>query len=233
MDFSKINWKKVWKKTWYFIWESDSIMSWIVNILLAFILIKFIIYPGLGFVMQTSYPIVAVVSGSMEHKAANPCLEFDIRTNECAKFDEDSYWICGETFDSKQKSGFEFFWSACGGWYTNNTDITKEDFLDFGLKDGFNKGDIMVLRGSKPENLEVGDTIVFMSQSAPYPIIHRIIQIEEEDSYTFTTKGDHNSREDIPINENSIIGKAILRIPFLGWVKIGFVKLINVFTGVL
>ena len=55
------------KKTWHFIWEDDSVWSWIVNIILAIVLIKFIIYPGLGLVLGTSYPIVAVVSDSMEH----------------------------------------------------------------------------------------------------------------------------------------------------------------------
>jgi signal peptidase I len=59
--------KKLWKKVWYFVWEDNSVWSWIVNIILAFVLIKFVVYPGLGFVLTTSHPVVAVVSGSMEH----------------------------------------------------------------------------------------------------------------------------------------------------------------------
>ena len=59
--------KKLWKKTWYFIWDDDSIYSWLVNVVLAFVLIKFIVYPVLGLLLQTNYPIVAVVSSSMEH----------------------------------------------------------------------------------------------------------------------------------------------------------------------
>ena len=59
--------KKLLKKTWHFIWEEDSIWSWIVNVILAFILIKFIVYPGLGLLLSTSHPVVAVVSESMEH----------------------------------------------------------------------------------------------------------------------------------------------------------------------
>ena len=68
----KMEFKKLLKKTWYFIWEDDSIWSWIVNIILAFVLIKFIVYPGLGFILSTSHPVVAVVSESMEHN-----MEFD------------------------------------------------------------------------------------------------------------------------------------------------------------
>ena len=55
------------KKLWRFIWEDNSIWSWLVNLVLAFVLVKFIIYPGLGLLLGTGYPVVAVVSGSMEH----------------------------------------------------------------------------------------------------------------------------------------------------------------------
>src|SRR3989338_2199309 len=56
------------KKIWKFIWHDDSILSWIVNIVLAFLIVKFLVYPGLGLILGgTSHPIVAVVSGSMEH----------------------------------------------------------------------------------------------------------------------------------------------------------------------
>lgn len=54
-------------KIWHFIWEEDSLASWLVNVVLAFVLVKFIVYPALGFLLGTSFPVVAVVSGSMEH----------------------------------------------------------------------------------------------------------------------------------------------------------------------
>ena len=59
------------KRLWNFIWKEDSLLSWVVNIILAFVIVKFIIYPGLGFILGTSYPVVAVVSGSMEHSGYN------------------------------------------------------------------------------------------------------------------------------------------------------------------
>ena len=59
--------RKFLKKLWYFLWEENSVWSWIANIALAFILIKFVVYPGIGLILGTNYPIVAVVSGSMEH----------------------------------------------------------------------------------------------------------------------------------------------------------------------
>ena len=69
---NKKEFKKLLKKVWYFIWEDNSIWSWLVNIILAFLLILFIVYPGLGFLLTTSHPVVAVVSESMEHN-----MEFD------------------------------------------------------------------------------------------------------------------------------------------------------------
>ena len=55
------------KRVWHFIWHDDSLASWLVNLVLAFVLVKWVIYPGLGLLFGTSFPIVAVVSGSMDH----------------------------------------------------------------------------------------------------------------------------------------------------------------------
>ena len=63
-----MNTKDSFKKTWRFIWHDDSWASWFVNIIIAFILVKFLIYPGLGFILGTTHPVVAVISGSMEHE---------------------------------------------------------------------------------------------------------------------------------------------------------------------
>ena len=55
------------KQIWKFIWYDDSLLAWFLNLIVAFIIVKFIIYPCLGFALSTDYPVVAVVSGSMEH----------------------------------------------------------------------------------------------------------------------------------------------------------------------
>jgi signal peptidase len=226
-----MDWRTFLKKTWYLIWESDSILSWIINIFLAFVIIKFIVYPGLGFIMQTDYPVVAVVSGSMEHKTPHPCIDFNKR-NECLEYDLKTYYICDKKFNEKQSVDFNFFWQSCGEWYTNNTPITKNDFSEFRWKNGFDTGDIMVLRGTKPEKINVGDVIVYMSKTASYPIIHRVVEIKEKDGdYNFITKGDHNAVSDQPVSERQLLGKAIARVPYLGWIKIGAVKLYYFFIG--
>ncbi|MFH1642318.1 MAG: signal peptidase I [Nanoarchaeota archaeon] len=194
------NFKKNLKKTWYFIWEDDSIYSWIVNIILAFVLIKFVVYPGLGFFLSTTHPIVAVVSGSMEHS-----------------------------------SQFDNWWNLNEGWYSSKG-ITEQDFLSYPYKNGFNKGDIMILKGQDPSVIKLGDVIVFRS-SRPDPIIHRVVKKwDEKGVYYFQTKGDNNPDsikssylDETRIFEERLIGKAVFRIPLLGYIKIWFVELINLF----
>ena len=196
MDKKEI--KKLLKKTWYFIWEDNSIWSWIVNIILAFVLIKFIVYPGLGFLLSTTHPVVAVVSGSMEHDA-----------------------------------GFDDWWEKNKDWYLKN-EINEEQFRQFSLKNGFNKGDIMILIGKDAENVMVGDVMVFMSGKKD-PIIHRVVKkIQNEGIIHFQTKGDNNKDsiktsqlDETNITDDRIIGKAVLRIPLLGYIKMGFVKLLK------
>ena len=195
------------KKIWYFIWEDNSIWSWIANIILAFVLIKFIVYPGLGLMLQTSHPVVAVVSESMEHN-----------------------------------SNFDDWWNKASKWYIDNG-VKKEDFNTFPLKKGFDKGDIMVLKGKKAENIKIGDVVVFWSAKKD-PIIHRVVKKWQEDNiYYFQTKGDNyitnpvsiksSFLDETKISEEQIVGNAVARIPLLGYIKIWFVELLNLFNDVL
>lgn len=238
MDKKKI--KNNLKKAWHFIWNDDSPESWAVNILLAFILIKFLVYPGLGLIFGTNYPIVAVVSGSMEHKTPSICLNYEFKTNKygetisnCLKYDENYGEICGNTIKKNYFMNFDEYWDTCGDWYNKNTNITKEEFENFKFKNGFNTGDIMILYGTKPEKIKVGDTMVFTTSTRPDPIIHRVIKVWEEDGQLYyQTKGDHNNGINTSVNEGKIskdryLGRAVLRVPYLGWIKIGFVNSIN------
>ena len=196
-----MKWKKTLRKIWRFIWEDDSIWSWIVNIALAFVLIKFIVYPGLGFLLSTSHPVVAVVSESMEHNA-----------------------------------NFDDWWQSSGKWYAGNG-IDKEDFANFPLKNGFSKGDIMVLKGKAPEDVKIGDIIVFWSAKRD-PIIHRVVKKwQDSNAYYFQTKGDNYKTNPVPIksafldetkvSQEQVVGSAVLRIPLLGYIKILAVELLN------
>jgi signal peptidase I len=191
--------KRIWRKVWHFIWEDDSWASWFVNVIIAFIIIKFIVYPVLGLVLATSHPIVAVVSGSMEHDGS---------------FDD--WWASSAVCERPQ---------CTQGLYYDELGISKEAFREFKFRNGFNKGDIMFLFRSKPENIEIGDVIVFKAGRAD-PIIHRVISVKSDgEDYVFMTKGDHNTASyyfEASITEDAYIGKAFLRLPYAGYIKLGF-----------
>ncbi len=170
------------KKVWKFIWNEDSFASWIVNVILAFLIVKFLIFPGLGWALGTSHPVVAVVSESMDHKG-----------------------------------DFENWWERQGGWYEERN-ITKEEFMKYDMKDGFQKGDIIFLKGK--EEFEIGEIIVFNANSNN-PIIHRVVK----KNGNYQTKGDANTDSSKNLGETEIareriIGKALFRVPLLGWVKV-------------
>jgi len=198
--------RKSLKKVWHFIWNDNSIWSWIANIAIAFVLIKFAVYPALGFILSTTHPVVAVVSESMEHNG-----------------------------------NFDKWWVDAQKGYT----ITKDEFMKFSLKNGFNKGDIMVLKGKKPENIKVGDVIVFWSSGiSPQtgnrePIIHRVIKKWNDNGvYYFQTKGDNNPASinnaylnETKVSQNQVVGNAVLRVPLLGYIKIWFVDLIKLLVS--
>jgi signal peptidase I len=204
-------------KVWYFIWYDDSLLSWIVNVILAFLIVKFIFYPLLSLFVGTSLPLVAVVSSSMEHRGV----------------DEGSvYRMCGGVVDDSNRFGLDEWWDVCGAWYEENFDIYLSDFRGFPLSDGFNKGDIILLRGA--QNIDLGDVVVFHS-GKKYPIIHRVVGFSNEG---VVTKGDNNpglirdsELDESDVNVDVILGKAYARIPYLGYVKIWFSNFIGLFAN--
>ena len=151
------------KKTWNWVWDSDSFLSWIVAMFLIFIFVKFVFFPVLMIIMGTSLPLAGVESSSMEHQIIR---------------EGNSFNLCGIYFDEDEFVNFNKYWEVCGKWY-ENIGITKEQFSKFNLKDGFSKGDIIIVWGRFTP--KVGDIVIFKpnpESTAPRPIIHRIVKIE-------------------------------------------------------
>jgi hypothetical protein len=98
--------------------------------------------------------------------------------------------------------------------------LSYENTTDWPLRNGFTKGDIIVVLG--PKKVEIGDVIIFAGGQAN-PIIHRVIGIDAEGKYT--TKGDNNLGL-LPfekgITQDRVLGRAVFRIPALGWIKLIF-----------
>jgi len=100
-------------------------------------------------------------------------------------------------------------------------EVYLEDTKNWIFQNGFSKGDIIFVVGAK--NIEIGDVIIF-NANAKYPLIHRVIRTDE----TYSTKGDNyitnpeqlsSERE---IQKEQIVGKALFKIPFIGWAKLIF-----------
>jgi signal peptidase I len=127
--------------------------------------------------------------------------------------------------------GFDDWWGKAGKWYEEKG-IYDGTFSEFGLKNGFSKGDIFFVLGTKKEKLKEGDIIIFASGTSNRPIIHRVVSLNP-----LQTKGDNNLRQfnisegivnpeqidETNIQESQIIGKVVgFKIPFLGWIKLIF-----------
>ena len=178
-------------KVWHFLAHDESIWSFIVDAILVIVIGKFVVLPLLGLLFGTSFPLVAVVSSSMDHNG-----------------------------------DFDSWWAENGQWYVEQN-TTKEQFLAFPNHNGFNKGDVFAVKGVSMSDLKVGDVIVYSIAGKSDPIIHRIIKIG--DSFV-ETKGDANAGQlsfEYKVTKEQIQGKAVFRIPLIGWVKVGFVELVS------
>ena len=191
--------KKYWKMA------TEGWIGWITYALLGIIL-AYATNFLLGLLLKTDLPLVVVVSGSMSHQPENG-------------------FICG-SFVDRFENNFDEYWKYCGKTYLN-FGISKEEFMNFPFKDGLNIGDVAVVGGSV--NYKVGDIIVFSPQNSKYPIIHRIVAINEDGSYQ--TKGDHNAGQlpyEYKIYKEQIHGKVLYTVPYIGLIKVAFVRMVGI-----
>ncbi|TET18948.1 signal peptidase I [Candidatus Bathyarchaeota archaeon] len=83
-------------------------------------------------------------------------------------------------------------------------------------------GDLVIIQGVSPTNIQVEDIIVFDKPQGSRTI-HRVTQIQTLPNGTiqFKTKGDANAREDLQwIPEQNVHGRVIHRIPYIGWLAL-------------
>lgn len=119
---------------------------------------------------------------------------------------------------------FGEWWDAHENQYAA-FNISEAEFENFRFQNGFSKGDVLVVKGE--DDYDVGDIIIYNVNSRPYPIIHRVVG---EDIVNYQTKGDANSGQisfEKSVSPKQIQGKAVLRIPYFGWLKVGLMELFN------
>jgi len=85
-------------------------------------------------------------------------------------------------------------------------------------------GDLVLVQSVKPEELKVGDIVVYQNERGF--TIHRITEINQAKGEV-TTKGDANNVSDKPVKVSDVIGRTLtwssgkpVRIPKLGFISI-------------
>jgi len=83
-------------------------------------------------------------------------------------------------------------------------------------------GDLVIIQGVQASSIQVGDIIVFDAPQGSRTI-HRVTRIQTLPNGTiqFKTKGDANPNEDLQwVPEQNVHGRAIHRIPYIGWLAL-------------
>jgi signal peptidase len=94
-------------------------------------------------------------------------------------------------------------------------------------------GALAVMVPVDPENVEVGDIIVFEPPWDPDVIVsHRVIAIRQDDQLLFDTKGDATEDSDpYYVPAGSVHGRVLFSIPYLGYTLTSAVRYIHTWLG--
>jgi signal peptidase len=92
------------------------------------------------------------------------------------------------------------------------------------------RGDLVVVKGVSPEEISIGDIIVYHNPFQRVAVVHRVIDIKKDgDEFIFYTKGDNNLTNRLsdqeagiapPVREYWVKGRVVLTIPKLGWPRV-------------
>ncbi|MBI3412837.1 MAG: signal peptidase I [Candidatus Aenigmarchaeota archaeon] len=96
------------------------------------------------------------------------------------------------------------------------------DVVSESMYPSIKRGDLVIVKRVQPQDIRIGDVIVFDTLSQRLPVIHRVYKINDDG--TFQTLGDNNGGAqhdwEKQIEANDVVGKAVLVIPYVGWIKI-------------
>jgi len=186
--------KNFFKKFWFLLFEDDSLKGWIISIILLFVFIKFIFFPGLSLITGTSLPLAIVESCSMYHGESFE-FNFDIwwESNK-AKYD-----LFNINYDEFSKFNFK------NGF--NKGDIL---FIIKAKPETLEIGDVIIFNGNQ-KNPIIHRVVNIQKENENY--IFSTLGDNNKAQLSFETS----------IGENQLIGKAILKVsPYLGWGKLVF-----------
>ena len=83
-------------------------------------------------------------------------------------------------------------------------------------------GDMLILKGIDPQNIDEGDIVVYYYPPMERLIIHRVFEMYDDG--TFRTKGDNNITNTQPdrwvVQPEWVHGTPLVKIPYLGYPRI-------------
>ena len=88
-------------------------------------------------------------------------------------------------------------------------------------EDCFNAGDIIIVKLTEPEEVEIGDIITFVpGRDERSYLTHRVVEVNHElngiPGIYFVTRGDANNSDDPPISGSMLVGKKVFTISGMG-----------------
>ena len=195
--------------------ENTEWVNWIIYLVSA-LFFAWLIYFALGLLLSTSSPMVIVVSGSME-----PVLyRGDVVIMQ---------GISPENIKAEQTE-------------IDLPTLKRVGFSEIAKSDTIPPKNLLFNNGVVIPVNETGDIVVYTSVSrrnSGQPVIHRVIaKVKAADGYYLITKGDNNNVIDqdcgkviaglpqyecitlYPIPANEISGRAVFKIPLIGYVKL-------------
>lgn len=107
---------------------------------------------------------------------------------------------------------------------TTNNEVTLGGYRIFVVATGsmipkYEVGDVLVSKEIAPEDIKVGDDIVYTGKEGSFKdkvVTHQVIFIEKEnEDYRIITKGIANTGEDPEITQNEVMGKVIYKLGLL------------------
>ena len=93
------------------------------------------------------------------------------------------------------------------------------------MEPSFKAGDVVIVQKCPPEDIQIGDVILF--DDSTKQVLHRVIDINRSaEPLEFVTQGDANNVADELVTAQKIQGKALLKIPKIGWLSLNLKRMV-------
>ena len=188
--------KNITKMVWNYL-KQDTWHSWLVSLIILYLIIRFIFFPTLSFVTGSALPLVVVESCSMYHSS-----------------DLDSWWQSNSGWYEQQGITLEEFKS-----FPLKNGLNKGDILFIYGKSEYEKGDIIVFAPNEESTAK--NPIIHRI------VIENPTGTKGDNGRTNPTQLTANNNifkiDETSISDERIIGKTAFKVaPLVGWVKLIF-----------